>query len=345
MWVMLFHGFGTTYNKTLHPITEGLKAIAEPGWIAVHLFFVISGYCITASLCSSFSKRETVWFFLKNRFWRLYPVYWLAFLFTLLLNVISSPFNHVEISNFIPGSWQWWIGNVFLIQPYLSVSHYVVVYWSLVIEVGFYLIAAVLFMIWNHFGIKPAALIGLILGTVSLYFNGTNIEIDVLGAWSEFLCGVLVYCALAARSQKHLLWQGLSLALITFLGTVSLWRNLIGGHSQLWFSALFALSLYFLYPLDNKLAKVKALNWLRFIGLMSYSLYLLHVPLQGRVINVGTRFISVESPNFLILQVVGWVVAIAISFLFYYLAENPLNRWRHKQNISTKLRYENLTDG
>jgi peptidoglycan/LPS O-acetylase OafA/YrhL len=48
--VVLFHGFGTTYNRTLSPLAEVLKAIAAHGWLGVHLFFVISGYCITASL-------------------------------------------------------------------------------------------------------------------------------------------------------------------------------------------------------------------------------------------------------------------------------------------------------
>lgn len=344
LWVMLFHGFGTTYHETLHPIAEALKAIAQPGWLAVHLFFVISGYCITATLWNLRLKRETTWTFLKNRFWRLYPTYWLAFLLTFVLNVISSPFNRSDINHFMPASWQWWVGNAFLVQPYLGVSHYVVVYWSLVIEVGFYLIAAVLFAISNHFGMKTAAFISLILGGLSLGLNGTVLEMSPLGVWSEFLCGVLVYSALSARSQGCIRWHRFSLALIIFFGLVSLWMNFLGGHSHLWFSAMFSLVLYSLYHLDVKLSKIRAFSWIKFIGLMSYSLYLLHVPLQGRVLNVGTRFIPTNSLHFLILQVIGWIVAIAISYLFYCLAEKPLNSWRHQLNIFSKEHYENFAD-
>jgi len=344
LWVMLFHGFGTTYQNRLHPLTEGLKAISQPGWLAVHLFFVISGYCITASLDRARLHQETPWDFLKNRFWRLYPTYWVAFLFTILLNLISLPFNQVAIGHVLPPDWQWWLGNTFLIQPYLGVSSYVVVYWSLVVEVGFYLMAAGLFVLWNRWGVKPAVCFSLILGMISLGLQGTILQMSSLGAWSEFLCGALVYSALAARSQNSLLWQSLSLAWIAFLGAVSFWQNSSGGHSQLWFSALFALGLYFLYPVDRQLAQLKSLNWLRLMGLMSYSLYLLHVPLQGRVINLGSRLISVESPGFLILQVVGWLVAIGISYLFYTLVENPLNTWRHQHYTFTKNRYESLAN-
>lgn len=344
LWVMLFHGFGTTYQNRLHPLSEGLKVISQPGWLAVHLFFVISGYCITASLHRAKAQQETVWDFLKNRFWRLYPTYWLAFLGTILLNLIALPFNQVALNQVLPNSWQWWLGNALLIQPYLGVSSYVVVYWSLVIEVGFYLMAAGLFVVWNRWGAKPAAAIGLLLGIISLGLQGTALQMSPFGAWSEFLCGALVYQALAARSQNHPLRQSLALAWIGFLGAVSLWQNSSGGHSQLWFSALAALGLYFLYPVDRQLAQFKAFNWLRSIGLISYSLYLLHVPLQGRVINLGSRLISVESPGFLILQVVGWVIAIGISYLFYTLVENPLNTWRHQHYTLTKNRYESLAN-
>jgi peptidoglycan/LPS O-acetylase OafA/YrhL len=67
---------------------------------------------------------------------------------------------------------------------------------------------------------------------------------------------------------------------------------------------------------------------------MSYSLYLLHVPFQGRVINLGSRFIPLDSPMMLLLQILGWAVAISVSFMFYRLIEKPLNDWRHQRTIT-----------
>jgi peptidoglycan/LPS O-acetylase OafA/YrhL len=32
----------------------------------------------------------------------------------------------------------------------------------------------------------------------------------------------------------------------------------------------------------------------------------------------------------LMLQMVGWLVAISVSFVFFQLVEKPLNDWRHQ---------------
>jgi peptidoglycan/LPS O-acetylase OafA/YrhL len=64
---------------------------------------------------------------------------------------------------------------------------------------------------------------------------------------------------------------------------------------------------------------------------MSYSLYLLHVPIQGRIINLGSRFIHPESLGFLLLQILGWGGAILVSYWFYRTIEKPVNDWRYRQ--------------
>src|SRR5262249_5807489 len=56
-------------------------------WLAVNrmnlgvtLFFVISGYCIAASLEATRRRGDTPWVFLGRRVWRIYPPYWVALL-------------------------------------------------------------------------------------------------------------------------------------------------------------------------------------------------------------------------------------------------------------------------
>ena len=167
LWVVLFHGFGSSYDKSLHPIVEPLKNIAQPGWLGVHIFFVISGYCIAASAYKIIIKNKTPWDFIKNRFLRLFPVYWLAFFLTIAINLIAAPFNHTGLWNNLPATWQVWLGNIFLIQPYLQVPNYVVVYWSLVVEVAFYLVVSVLLFVATISNNKVAIFIGLILAFAS----------------------------------------------------------------------------------------------------------------------------------------------------------------------------------
>lgn len=325
LWVMLFHGFGTTYDVKLHPIVEVVRAIADPGWLGVHFFFVISGYCIMASVYRLTLKDGSTWTFLRNRFWRLVPTYWFAFLSTIILNLVSSPFNKVSIGALLPSSWKAWIGNLFLLQPYLDVPFYVVVYWTLAAEMGFYLIVAALLCIRNRLGQNVALFIGLATGVASVFINS---KWAVLTNWCEFVCGALVFIALFSRAQGRLNHRNLSLCLIAVLGILSLWINYTSHPNLAWFSASFALLLYLLYPIDDRLTSLKSLSWLGFMGTMSYSLYLMHSPFQFKVISLGSRFIQNSSLLLLVLQILGWITALSVSYVFYRLVERPLVQQR-----------------
>ncbi|HEY9632649.1 MAG TPA: acyltransferase [Coleofasciculaceae cyanobacterium] len=344
LWVMIFHGFGTTYYESLHPIAELVKAVAAPGWLGVHLFFVISGYCIAANVYRLVLSNGSPWTFLKNRTWRLLPVYWASFFLTLGLNLVSYPFNRTSFWDNFPSSWQSWLGNILLIQPYLDAPYYGVVYWSLVVEMGFYLIVALLLIIKGKINLKLALFIGLSLGFASV-FLAPSPRVMTLTYWCEFVCGVLVFSALLSKKQDHIYRHKLSLALIVIFGILSIFVNWKFFNSTLWFSALFAIVLYWLYFIDEKIDSIKQIKWIKFVGIMSYSLYLIHVPFQGRVISLGGRFIPYQSPMILLLQGLGWGVAIFVSYLFYRLVEKPLNDWRHRQKKSINRRYENSVNG
>ena len=65
---------------------------------------------------------------------------------------------------------------------------------------------------------------------------------------------------------------------------------------------------------------------LRFLGTISYSLYLVHLPVGGRVVDLGTRF--GDSPAIQIgVEVMAIVVSIGVAFLLYQLVERPAQRW------------------
>ncbi len=261
LWVMIFHGFGTTYEKSLHPVVEFLKSLAAPGWLGVHIFFVISGYCISASIYKLFSMRRGYWDFIKDRAWRILPTYWLAFFLTLGLNLVSSPFNKTTFYQNFPSNWRAWVGNLFLIQPYLGTPFYVVVYWSLVVEIGFYLITITLLIISDKFHPQVAFFSGLTL-TVACIFRAHNNKVAVFAYWPEFVCGALVFNALIANHEGKVYRRNLSLVLILLFGILSVW--ILRFHfSHICFSAMFALILYWIYPIDSTLASMKHLQWLK----------------------------------------------------------------------------------
>ncbi|MGD1874831.1 MAG: acyltransferase family protein [Mastigocoleus sp.] len=327
-WVVMYHGFAPLYDKNLHPIANLLKSLAKPGWLGVHIFFVISGYCIAVSVYRLFLKNGNAWTFIKNRAVRLLPVYWLSFLLALIINIITIPFNGTSFWENFP-SWQEWIANILLIQPYVDITPYVVVYWSLAIEVAFYLIVTGLLIIQKIFNPKVAIFIGLFLGFLSIFIYLPRLPF--LSYWCEFVCGVLLFFALLSNHNKNFSRRNLSLVLIILMMILSLWINYTYKQNQLWYSAIFTICLYNLYFIDSKIANIKQIKWLQLIGLMSYSLYLLHSPFQGKLINLGIRFIPINSSIIVLLQIFGWIVALIASYIFYRFVEKPLNDWRYRR--------------
>ena len=333
IWVMLFHGFVPSYDNSLHPLVEPFKLIAKPGWLGVHIFFVISGYCISASVYKLIIKNGSVWSFIKNRALRLLPVYWLAFLLSILVDLISAGLNNRNPWEHLPDSWQSWLGNIFLIQPYLNVRPYVIVYWTLVVEIAFYLLVAGLLITKNITNKKIALFLGLSLGIVSPFTDLENIKF--LSLWGEFVCGGLLFCALLFRFKKNFRRQTISLLLILAMALISVTTIIFNDRSnQLWLAAIFSLILYYLYALDSQISKIIQLKWLGLVGTFSYSLYLLHVPFQARFLGLGARFISQASIFYLLLQISGWSFVFLVSYGFYRFAEKPLNDWRY-QYLST----------
>jgi len=65
------------------------------------------------------------------------------------------------------------------------------------------------------------------------------------------------------------------------------------------------------------------------MGMISYSFYLLQVPIGMRVINLGARFVNGYWSGLLLFWL-AFAVTIFVSWLFYILIERPSHRWSRK---------------
>ena len=73
--VVLYH-YTTIYAKDFGVESD---AYFSYGWLGVPFFFILSGFVITLTV----ERCKTGWEFLKKRFLRLYPTYWICMLITL----------------------------------------------------------------------------------------------------------------------------------------------------------------------------------------------------------------------------------------------------------------------
>lgn len=102
--------------------------LADPGMIGVSIFFLISGFVIPFSLEKLSTKN-----FLIARFFRIYPLYWLAFLLV-ILSLFCVQSRH-------PSFWDI-IRQALLLRDWAWVPSLDLVSWSLEIEVKFYVLCA-----------------------------------------------------------------------------------------------------------------------------------------------------------------------------------------------------------
>ena len=98
------------------------------GVTGVDLFFMISGFVIFMSV----SNAKNINDFIFSRIIRLYPVYWLSIFIAVLAYYVKS-------NTFPPHHTSYILGNLLMIQPVFRTPVLVDAYWTLYVEILFYL--------------------------------------------------------------------------------------------------------------------------------------------------------------------------------------------------------------
>jgi peptidoglycan/LPS O-acetylase OafA/YrhL len=315
--VAFFHFSAGNPNFYVPP---ALKAIGAHGGLGVEVFFVISGFVLPYSLWRARYRLSPSNFgrFVWKRVVRLDPPYFATIGLILLLAYLSArapgfrgaPFHldplHVALH----------VGylNAFAGFPWLNP-----VFWTLAIECQFYLLIALIFpLIVSRSRTIRLAVAGLSLVGSLLYPSGHA----VISYMPLFACGIVAFQWFADACAK---WEAvliLSLAAVTLYSSRGVLVMLVG--------------------LATAFVILAMPSWtnapLAFLGTLSYSLYLLHVPVGGRVINLAQRL-----PPSAVVAVAGIATATAASvgaaYLLYRLIERPAQRYaasvRFEQEVTS----------
>ncbi|MDI2130243.1 acyltransferase family protein [Yinghuangia seranimata] len=135
--VVLFHLSTMIFPWGDHRPSENLWTpyyqATSYGWLGVELFFMISGFVICMS-----SWGRSIGQFLVSRATRLYPAYWFAVLLTSLVVFLVAG----GIGSRSPGGWDI-VANLTMFQEPLGSVDVDSVYWTLWVEMRFYLIFSI----------------------------------------------------------------------------------------------------------------------------------------------------------------------------------------------------------
>jgi peptidoglycan/LPS O-acetylase OafA/YrhL len=320
-------------------------AVTARGWAGVPLFFVISGYCISATADSARRKNRPAGRYFVRRFRRIFPPYWICLGLTAAFAVLMARvgWGHLVTGHFgliipvpHPGHldiWQW-LGNWTLTEtwrPQFGGHRSVLILgqaWTLCYEEQFYAVMGLLLLIApRRFFLAATVLSVAIVASCPVGFPKSGFFWD--GRWLLFAAGIGVYYALnyaGARGRAVIL-----AALVAGAVWDVMWRAGML-HPRLHFSILqlneafasftFAILILALHPYDNRICAVRALRPLFICGQMCYSLYLVHYPvtlaISHALFNAG-----VTSPAQTIAVTLPVCVgtAVAVGWAFHLLIE------------------------
>jgi peptidoglycan/LPS O-acetylase OafA/YrhL len=361
--VVLLHLFGRGDHTVGNPLIRAVAVVISFGWTGVTLFFVLSGFLITGILWDTRGDTDRMRNFYLRRTLRIFPLYYGA----LLLILAVSSF-HEQLFQTLRHAWIYllYLQNVLPvshptepISPYFRTGHF----WSLAIEEQFYLIWP--FLIFRMRTLKQVQRLCLLIVVASALYKAIGgilnpSFINMQGSLAAH-AGSLALGGFIATCFRGLGWEKLKrmapLALFASFAAYAC-TFLAPTHSRVSAQLPVALGLLLIsifwgalliLCLSNRFAqRVFEMTWLRWLGTISYGLYVYHELLLNLFMHIASRLSphgSLHTYN-LIKGFSGVVISLVVSTISFYLFEAPILRLKRSFYSPTRGRDDiELPDG
>ncbi len=345
LWVFAFHyGFSQSFQESF----PGLFAFFRLGDLGVPIFFVISGYCMAVAVERSRAKGDSIGQFLSRRFRRIYPTFWCSIAVAMAVPVVIEFLSYLKTGTFAgldrsETSNGWlvytpadWLGVITLTRVFFYLpdanglqgkfNSLNAVYWTLAIEVQFYLIVSLATV--QRISLIHLNYVLILVGTAWHYLLPSDLSGICLPYWPLFGAGIVLSQLTARGYPSHYV-----AIMLKWLGLLLLPFSVVWLH-QYWlpFCVCVMIWLWLLSTLDEKMARsqrhgplpFKAIGLsLTFLGVASYSIYLLH----GRVMHLGNQVArQIFGVNSTETDMMTILVTLIVCALFYWVAERPFTK-------------------
>jgi peptidoglycan/LPS O-acetylase OafA/YrhL len=294
--VALYH-----FSRPMH--TEPARWLGGYGWLGVDAFFIISGVVVPLSLVGRRYDVGQFPAFMARRLVRLEP----AYLASIVLSVVLWHLSALA-PGFQGGSAGYSLGqlaaHVLYVIPLTKYTWLSPVYWSLAFEFVFYCLVGLLFPTLMQRRPEWTVAIAALATCCFVLAKG---QVDLYVYPIEFLIGILVMRLIAGLGDRApiVVWLLVGVASVFAIG------GIVRG------SIVSIVALVILRWHGLRLGRGAYLA-----GAVSYSLYLTHVPIGGRIVNLLKRF--GDGPAFEVaVMVVAALASIAFAAGFAYAIERP----------------------
>ena len=334
-WVVLFHFHAGGHLSNLDQLLPGFitTVLFEWGYLGVPIFFVLSGFVIAHSM----RKIRVTYSYFQNfslrRIIRISPPYYFSIVFVLLFDFLSAKvtselFEFPSIGSLT--AHLIYLHDIFRFEPISDI------YWTLCLEMQFYIVFCVLLGLsqWMEEKLQLDYSRHIVFG-ISLLIGALwplNILSDALlpglflSTWHGFAIGVFAYWAWQQKGYyRHMFYTYAGLLLISSLSAD------VSEPAVFLPAATITCVITSVLLLEVGRADLmeSTLNWqwLQFLGLISYSLYLFHNKISGVAFFIGYKILG----QTLITEILGLVaifgLCVACAAGAYWLLEKPSIHW------------------
>lgn len=334
LWVVLFHVHLVSHAS--FPRVPFLDLFWTSGWTGVSLFLVVSGFCLYLPFAGGRQSRFHTLSFLRRRALRLLPAYYLSLALVVPLHLAFAKSLGGTAGLTTTGTLWHALAHATMTHIFFGDTFYSLngVYWSLALEWEWYAALPLLVLVAARWGTFRAAFAAIAINLV--YSSGLQLAIaehwlgndlvagavlpnQLYGRLAEFALGVI---AAELYVSGRLGWTRRVRSFVPLaLPAVVLAYNL--PFSTIVFGGIFFVVLCVVLSGEGYVARGFAARPVAALGLMSYSLYLVHHPLlkvMGALIHRATH----AGPNLEFVLLLASVPAIGVAaWLFFLVAERP----------------------
>lgn len=302
------------------------------GMKGVDLFIVLSGFCLSWPVFrpdgSVDVSRVGKAFFLR-RFWRIVPVYYAALLFAVIL--LSS-----GLPKFAP-----YTGLLDVVPSLLGIQNVLTGYagrvngslWSIALEVQLYILFPILVRLISRFRVQVVCtvlfVLGLVSGVLDAYIDAPNVigYFSLLGRVGQFATGVYVAWLVRTNGFPRPLLTvivGLIAIVLGLLAHIGKGGNVVHGLTFSSFAVFFACSMLMLAQWRSEIWASNPIGLvLCKVGLVSYSVYVVHFPIVYLMVPLKNLFGTTTMSQMASFFVTGFPTIMIVGLVMYLLVE----RW------------------
>lgn len=320
--VIISHGCDLGYNMGID--------FQKFGKTGVYLFFILSAFLLDKQIIYAFeNKKSNLRFWLNytvRRFLRIFPLFLISLLVYFILNkfVIHTLIDSKEI----------------LIE-HLTFRRGDIFYWSIAPELEYYLLSPILILFflliikWNLKNIISSLIIIVFLLTVINFTRPSIIPyFSIFKSLPIFLLGTIL-AFIWVKSKHHLKVNSviaLGCVILLILTVPGIWNALIDyklpvSSFEMTLPYGILLSVIFINAISSNSIINKVAEWkfLRFLGNISFSLYLFHW-------GVGLIVMKYFSSYDILQSLIYFFTSIFFSSITYSIIESPLSKIRFTRN-------------